>query len=420
MAGKFDGKAIEDGTIALKQLDSNLNSKLSGGVKVTAVDFSDANSFFANSQIVTITGSGFDANANVFLDGVVSTNVTVSNANSITFEFPNLTPRNYTLRPYFVTVQNPDGATAIIPWRAQYTSFVYAGDNSGYASGGFTVNTIDKFPFATDANATDVGDLTQARSKPCGQSSAVSGYSSGGGGPPPPGAAQNIIDKFPFASDGNATDVGDLTRTTNSSVGNNSELRGYTSGSDQISNVIDSFPFASDSNATDVGDLTLSRGSGAGQSSTIAGYVSGGTAPGTPIQSNVIDRFSFAANSNAADVGDLIINKSLLAGQSSLTHGFTSGGYRSPPAIFYSNIESFSFASGGNSFNVAFLTGLRHTASGQSSAKNGYTSGGTTPVFPNSSTNVNTIDKFPFASDANATDVGDLTQARAAPAGQQY
>ncbi len=44
----------------------------------------------------------------------------------------------------------------------------------------------------------------------------------------------------------------------------------------------------------------------------------------------------------------------------------------------------------------------------------GYTSGGTIP--PNNSTN--TIDKFPFSSNANATDVGDLTQARRESAGQ--
>jgi hypothetical protein len=43
-------------------------------------------------------------------------------------------------------------------------------------------NTIDKFPFATNANATDVGDLTQqGRSVQPGQSSSVSGYVSGGG-----------------------------------------------------------------------------------------------------------------------------------------------------------------------------------------------------------------------------------------------
>lgn len=44
----------------------------------------------------------------------------------------------------------------------------------------------------------------------------------------------------------------------------------------------------------------------------------------------------------------------------------------------------------------------------------GYTSGGTIPPW------TNVIDKFPFAADANATDVGDLTQTRSSVSGQQY
>jgi hypothetical protein len=72
------------------------------------------------------------------------------------------------------------------------------------------LNIIDKFPFASDANATDVGDLTQARSQATGQSSKVSGYTSGGTVPGP--SATNRIDKFPFASDSNATVVGNLTQ----------------------------------------------------------------------------------------------------------------------------------------------------------------------------------------------------------------
>jgi hypothetical protein len=57
------------------------------------------------------------------------------------------------------------------------------------------------------------------------------------------------------------------------------------------------------------------------------------------------------------------------------------------------------------------LSVARKTSAGQSSTASGYATGG-----PPSS---NIIDKFPFASDASATDVGDLTVARAFAAGQQ-
>ena len=89
---------------------------------------------------------------------------------------------------------------------------------SGYVGGGYAlggvVNTIDKFSFAADGNATDVGDLTVARFGPSGQSSTASGYSSGGH----PNRF-TTIDKFPFAADANATDVGDLTQGTYRAAG---------------------------------------------------------------------------------------------------------------------------------------------------------------------------------------------------------
>ena len=100
----------------------------------------------------------------------------------------------------------------------------FQGTVAGYTSGGpSATNIINKFPFATDANATDVGDLTVIRSGLSGQSSDVSGYSSGGG--------TNTIDKFPFASNGNATDVGDLIAIVgDSNGGQSSTVSGYTTG----------------------------------------------------------------------------------------------------------------------------------------------------------------------------------------------
>ena len=49
----------------------------------------------------------------------------------------------------------------------QGTRFGYS--SGRYASPGNATNVIDKFPFAADTNATDVGDLTQGRLGPAGQ-----------------------------------------------------------------------------------------------------------------------------------------------------------------------------------------------------------------------------------------------------------
>jgi len=289
------------------------------------------------------------------------------------------------------------------------------GEVFGYASGGATptrVDTIDKFTFATDNNASDVGNLTVTRSSLAGQSSLSHGYSSGGGLPTAPSTQQNVIDKFPFAVDINAIDVGDLTQARTGPGGQSSDINGYSSGgfAPPQSNVIDKFPFATDTNASDVGDLTQVRDSTTGSSSSVNGYTMGGAA-GPPGRSNVIDKFPFATDTNASDVGDLTQNNKRFGSQSSSVFGYTSGGDAAPGI---SNvIDKFPFASDNNATNVGDLTQARVETTGQSSIVSGYTTGGDAPPFSD------IIEKFPFASDANASDVGNLTQARSASAGQQ-
>jgi hypothetical protein len=103
----------------------------------------------------------------------------------------------------------------------------FQGSVSGYSAGGLNPakNTIDKFPFATDGNATDVGDLTTLRTEASSSSSASHGYAAGGTDGP---TIINSIEKFPFAVDTNATDVGDLTTATRLiGGGQSSSTNGY-------------------------------------------------------------------------------------------------------------------------------------------------------------------------------------------------
>jgi hypothetical protein len=62
---------------------------------------------------------------------------------------------------------------------------------------------------------------------------------------------------------------------------------------------------------------------------------------------------------------------------------------------------------------VGDLNAQLNNTAGQSSADNGYVSGG------RYASNLDQIQKFPFASDSDAADVGDLTQARTFATGQQ-
>ena len=130
-------------------------------------------------------------------------------------------------------------------------------DNVYWAGGGApgTRKTIDKIPVTTDANATDVGDLIEGHRFGASASSSTHGYTSAGLGEPDGPSNPNAIEKFSFASDGNATDVGDVTQTNNdASQGWSGGTHGYRAGGSPSVNYIDRWAFASDGNATDVGD----------------------------------------------------------------------------------------------------------------------------------------------------------------------
>ena len=100
---------------------------------------------------------------------------------------------------------------------------MFSGPDYGYFVGGYSTaitNTIDKFSLTVvGANATDVGDLLNNSGTPSGAlvgytggsttSSTTHGYHIGGGGGVP---IPTMIQRVSFASDGNATDVGELTQ----------------------------------------------------------------------------------------------------------------------------------------------------------------------------------------------------------------
>ena len=161
------------------------------------------------------------------------------------------------------TLREIVSASAFIGEQPVAATSPFLGSNYGYTSGGSigggAQNVIEKSSFTSDANATDVGNLTVGRYNSSGQSSATHGYTSGGAG------LSDVIDKFTFPSDANATDVGDLTSARQRTTGQSSTTHGYASGGGPSSNIIEKFPFSTDGNATDVGDLTQSKYYIAGQ-----------------------------------------------------------------------------------------------------------------------------------------------------------
>ena len=296
-----------------------------------------------------------------------------------------------------------------------YSSTAFQGTVAGFH---WTIgNNINKYPFATNANATVAGTRSVAHGA-AGQSSTTHGYATGSFIDPWP-TTTNAISKFPFAiAGGTSTDVGDLTQSRHTYGGNSSTTHGYATGGHINSgiglNTVDRFPFSSDTNASDVGDLTQGR-LGRGHSSSTHGYNSGGLSGDMSVISisNVIDRFPFAAGGNSSDVGDLTGGLYRGGDHSSATHGYNSGGEE--PGGWSSSINKFSFVTNGNASSIGNLLSA-DGGSGTSSAFSGYHAGGR----PWYTVNTNIIEKFPFATDSNSSDVGDLTgETTGGAAGQQ-
>ena len=165
--------------------------------------------------------------------------------------------------------------------------------------------TIEKFAFANTVNATLVGNLPNNHADPNStqgggvtDSTADYGYVAGGGSP----ILVNHIDRFSFANETIGDDVGDLATTSQHAAGCSSETHGYFIGvtASASASRVQKYAFASSGNATQVATLSVSGPSrGNGISSMTHGYLVGGELV------TQIDKFSFANETTWNNVGDL-------------------------------------------------------------------------------------------------------------------
>jgi hypothetical protein len=128
-------------------------------------------------------------------------------------------------------------------------------------------NDIERWPFASDTNSSDVGDCITAGANfgYNGQNSKTHGYNTGGEGT----GNSTRLSKHSFAASANATGVGTLAVASSAGGGTSSTTNGYTSGSGDsapATNNIQKFSFSSDGNASNIADLTVNRGNASGLS----------------------------------------------------------------------------------------------------------------------------------------------------------
>ena len=297
------------------------------------------------------------------------------------------------------------------------STFSYQGSAYGYIAGGQdpggATNSYEKFSLTSDGNGTDTANLTLSKSAVSGMHSDTTSYYAGGMNWPGGYVSTNDIAKFPFATDGDATDAGDLTAVRDWQTGHSSGTHGYVAGGQPNTNIIDKFDMATDGNATDVGDLTTLTymHSGASDVNAAYGYVySGKLGPSGDVSGT--NKFSFASDGNATTVTGVVwthpsgYNYKAGVGANSTTHAYQMGAETNQQTVS-NDIAKFPFAAENATATVGELTKSKaETGFGNSSTTYAYHSGGATPGF------TNVIEKIDFSSDGNATDVGDLAISR--------
>ena len=301
----------------------------------------------------------------------------------------------------------------------------FGGTVAGYSLGGqrpALSNIVEKYPFVSDGNSSDVGDLTQPKYSLQGVQSNVAGYSMGGR--TPNGGQSSNVDKITFASDtvayaGFNMSVGRQGQPTNGvSTETHAYAAGGSGGSEPVNKTIDKFAFANEATMTDVGDLLMSatdNPSAHTDKNGGYGYVAGGenSNPGsgfTTYAHSLVQKFSTTSDGNAVDAVIRLDKQRYRTGSNSTpSHGYLTGGTSigipGNPSITYTNdMVKYSFTSTDVATDVGDLTSVGRVRIGSSSSTvSGYNHGGSAPG------TYNVIDKFSFTSDGNATDVGDLT-----------
>ena len=278
---------------------------------------------------------------------------------------------------------------ALVGWK-------YYGLTAGYASGyiGNISNGtgINKVPFATDVNATLVGDLISGRYNAAPASSATHGYIALGIAAP----TNTVIQKFSFVSEGTAVAGGTMpTAGIYSAGGTMSETHGYVMGGWMGSPItaINKYPFAADDNATAIANLSVAS-HGHKMVSTPEYAL---TFPSTA--SGAYQKFTFVSEADTTTTSWLSPGGGSNNATASAEYGYNCR--NTSPSSFYKN----SFASEATATLAGSLTVDRVLATaGLSSDLSGYCTGGGGPA-----SNFNIIEKWPFSADNNATDVGDLT-----------
>ena len=176
------------------------------------------------------------------------------------------------------------------------------------ANGGSYHVEIEYITMASTGNASDFGDLTEARSGVAGSSNGIRGLFWAGNHNATPTHIKNI-DYVTIASTGNSADFGDMVRIVNShsAAGNADRNISFGGFYGSLQDTIEYVNPASTGNTTDFGNLVNPTYMITGAETAIRGLMNGGY--GNVTYENTIKYVTFATTGNATDFGNMTVGR---------------------------------------------------------------------------------------------------------------
>ena len=274
----------------------------------------------------------------------------------------------------------------------------------GFASDYSTV--LDYVTIQSTGNATDFGNLIEARYGICGSSNSTRGLK--WQGMPAPGTSNGTlsIDYITIASTGNASDFGDCDALGKRCAALANDTRSVKGGGSGLNDEkMEYVTIASTGNTTNFGDLldAANNGDMGGGSNTTRGVYLGNGELAASQNGDRIQYITIASTGNATDFGNLSVLRNSGGSGNSSTRIIFAGGYNESGSQV-ADIEYITTATTGNATAFGDLSSARIQQEGASDKLRSVIAGGRLTI--------DIMEYLTMATTGNATDFGDLTVGR--------
>jgi hypothetical protein len=328
---------ITPGSITANSLAEGISLGGGGGVTIDQIIVTDSEfSNTANTQILSsgpdyfkIYGSGFQANANVYL----STNfalTTLVTANVVSSNEVRVTTGNLgSIATFNLFLINTNGTIATkLASLSSYASQPTASWISGSPS------TVDKIVFSSDTNTSSVrGPLSSGRAYAAASSSLFYGWFGGGSG-------TSIVDRINFGSDTDIASVrGPLSVERDRLAATGNDNYGWFGGGfPRPKSNIDRIDYGTDTATASIrGPLSQAKQAAGATGNNNYGWFGGGYVPGVV---STVNRIDYSADvSTAAVRGPLSLSRIALSASGNDNYGWFGGGTVSPITSIVDRID---------------------------------------------------------------------------------